>query len=101
MLALARGEISFHADSPPSYVTKVEPLVKTGELIVPYYDPGFNGTEFRVPRQIRGFAMQPFHEFYKSVKGKMPSGDLWEAYKTVLTVNGTMYRLPAMPPAAP
>jgi tripartite-type tricarboxylate transporter receptor subunit TctC len=101
MLALQRGEISFHADSPPSYVSKVEPLVKSGVLLVPYYDPGYDGAEFSVPKQIRGFAMQPFQEYYKSVKGSMPSGELWEAYKALLTVNGTMYRLIAMPPGAP
>ena len=31
----------------------------------------------------------------------MPSGPLWEAYQSLLTVNGTMYRLVAMPPGAP
>ena len=31
----------------------------------------------------------------------MPSGQLWEAYKSILLVNGTMYRLIAMPPSAP
>jgi hypothetical protein len=70
-------------------------------LLVPYYDPGFDGAEFSVPKQIRSFEMQPFQEFYKSVKGAMPSGELWEAYKTLLTVNGTMYRLIAMPPGVP
>src|SRR5689334_2036254 len=48
MLAMARNEISFHADSPPSYATKVAPLVQKGELIVPYYDPGYDGAEFSV-----------------------------------------------------
>ena len=31
----------------------------------------------------------------------MPSGPLWEAYKSLLTVNGTMYRLVTLPPGAP
>ena len=101
MLAMQRNEISFHADSPPIYTTKVEPLVKSGDLLVPYYDPGYNGADFSVPKQIRGLSMLPFHEYYKSVKGTMPSGDLWEAYKALLTVNGTMYRLIAMPPGVP
>ena len=38
---------------------------------------------------------------YRSVKGTMPAGQLWEAYKSVLLVNGTMYRLMALPPSAP
>lgn len=101
MLAMQRNEISYHAESPPIYLAKVEPLVKSGELITTYYDPGYNGVEFSVPKQMKGLSVLPFHEFYKSIKGSMPSGPLWEAYQSLLTVNGTMYRLIAMPPGAP
>jgi hypothetical protein len=101
MLAMQRNEISYHAESPPIYVTKIEPLVKSGELITTFYDPGYNGAEFSVPKQMRGLPILPFHEFYKNIKGGMPSGILWDAYGTLLTVNGTMYRLIAMPPGAP
>jgi tripartite-type tricarboxylate transporter receptor subunit TctC len=31
----------------------------------------------------------------------MPSGQLWELYKSILLVNGTMYRMIALPPGAP
>jgi tripartite-type tricarboxylate transporter receptor subunit TctC len=31
----------------------------------------------------------------------MPSGQLWEAYKSLLLTNGTMYRQIVLPPAAP
>ncbi len=101
MLAMQRNEISYHAESPPIYVTKIEPLVKSGDLITTYYDPGYNGVEFSVPKQMKGLPILPFHDFYKSIKGSMPSGILWEAYGSLLTVNGTMYRLIAMPPGAP
>src|SRR5215471_15458029 len=101
MLAMQRNEISYHADSPPIYATKVEPLVKSGDLITPYYDPGFNGAEFSVPKQMKGLPILPFQEFYKSIKGGLPAGPLWDAYLSLLAVNGTMYRLIAMPPGAP
>jgi len=101
MLAMQRNEISYTADSPPIYTTKIEPLVKSGELITTFYDPGYNGIEFSVPKQMRGLTLQPFHEFYRITTGGMPSGPLWEAYQSLLTVNGTMYRLIAMPPGAP
>jgi hypothetical protein len=101
MLAMQRNEISYHAESPPIYVSKVEPLVKSGDLITTYYDPGYNGVEFSVPKQMKGLPILPFHELYKAIKGGMPSGPLWEAYQSLLTVNGTMYRLIAMPPGAP
>lgn len=101
MIALQRGEISYYADSPPLYKTKIEPEVKEGKLIPLFYDPGFNGTEFSVPAYMKGYPIQPFHELYRSIKGAMPSGQLWEAYKSMLLVNGTMYRMLTLPPAAP
>lgn len=100
-LALQRDEISYYADSPPIYVTKIEPLVKSGLLAPVFYDPGFDGTNFSVPKQMKSLAIAPFHELYRQVKGGMPSGPLWEAYKSLLTVNGSMYRLMALPPGVP
>src|SRR5882724_6402215 len=101
MLAMQRGEISYYADSPPVYLTKVEPQVKAGELVTTYFDPGFDGTTFSVPKQMKGLPILPFQELFTSLKGKMPSGPLWEAYQSLLLVNGTMYRLIAMPPGTP
>jgi tripartite-type tricarboxylate transporter receptor subunit TctC len=100
-IALQRGEISFYADSPPIYKTKIEPEVKSGALMPVFYDPAFDGNDFSVPSYMKGYAILPFHELYKAIKGTMPSGQLWEAYKSILLVNGTMYRLMALPPGAP
>ena len=75
MLAMQRGEISYYADSPPVYVGKIEPtLVRSGEVAPMFFDPGWDGTQFSTPRQMRALAIQPFQEFYRSVKGSMPSG---------------------------
>ncbi len=101
MLAMQRNEISYHAESPPIYATKIEPLVRSGAFVTVYYDPRYNGVEFSVPKQIKNLPIQPYHEFFKGHRGKLPSGPLWEAYLSLLTVNGTMYRLIAMPPGAP
>jgi hypothetical protein len=76
-------------------------MVKSGDLLTTFYDPGYNGIEFSVPKQMKGLPILPFHELYKRIKGNMPSGILWDAYASLLTVNGTMYRLIAMPPDAP
>jgi tripartite-type tricarboxylate transporter receptor subunit TctC len=100
-LALQRGEISYYADSPPIYHTKVEPMVQAGTLLPVFYDPGFDGVTYSVPKQMRGMPMLPFQELYQKIKGGTPSGPLWDAYKSLLMVNGTMYRLLAMPPGAP
>src|SRR3954453_6646407 len=101
MLALQRGEISYYADSPPLYKNKVVPLIESAQWLPVFYDPGLNGVEFSVPSYAKGMPIQPFQELYKEIKGTAPSGPLWEAYKSLLTVNGTMYRLVTLPPGAP
>lgn len=100
-LALQRGEISYYADSPPDYYTKVLPLVHQGVLLPVFFDPGYDGKTFTIPKQMKDLPIKPFQELYRSAKGNMPEGPLWEAYKTMLTVNGAMYRLLALPPGAP
>ena len=75
--------------------------MQQGVLMPAFFDPGFDGKTFTVPKQMKELTFQPFQEFYKSVKGKEPEGPLWEGYKTMLTVNGAMYRLLALPPSAP
>jgi tripartite-type tricarboxylate transporter receptor subunit TctC len=101
MIALQRGEISYYADSPPLYKTKIEPLVKDGTLIPVFYDPNFDGKDFTVPAYMKEYAIAPFHEVYRKIKGTAPSGELWDLYKSILLVNGTMYRMIALPPGAP
>jgi tripartite-type tricarboxylate transporter receptor subunit TctC len=101
MIALQRGEINYYADSPPLYKTKIEPLVKAGSLMPVFYDPQYDGHEFAVPLYMRSYSIKPFHELYKSIKGTMPSGQLWEAFKSLLLTNGTMYRQIVLPPGAP
>jgi tripartite-type tricarboxylate transporter receptor subunit TctC len=101
-LALQQREINFYAESPPSYRALVEPtLVKSGVVIPIWYDPSYDGENFSASRQIDGLAIPAFHELYQKIKGTMPSGPLWDAYRTVITVNGAMQRLFVLPPGAP
>jgi tripartite-type tricarboxylate transporter receptor subunit TctC len=101
-LALQRGEINFFGESPPSYRSIIEPaLVQTGEAIPVYFDPGYDGRTFFVPDSAKGAPVLPFHELYQKLKGSMPSGERWEAYKSILAADGTMQRLIVMPPGVP
>lgn len=100
-LALQRGEISYYADSPPDYNGKAVPLVEKGVLLPAFFDPGFDGRDFSVPKQMKDLPVLAFPDFYRAVRGKDPEGPLWEAYKTMLMVGGSMYRLLALPPGAP
>ncbi|MDB5570645.1 MAG: hypothetical protein JWN93_1828 [Hyphomicrobiales bacterium] len=101
-LAFQRGEITYFAESPPGYRSIVEPgMVAKGEAIPLFYDPGWNGTRFAEPSQIKGVPLPPFHEFYKQVKGVEPSGRLWDVYRQALALNGAMQRMVVFPPDVP
>jgi tripartite-type tricarboxylate transporter receptor subunit TctC len=101
-LALQRGEINFFAESPAGYRSVVEPsIISKGDAIPLYYDPAWNGTRYGDPVQARGLAMKPYHEFFKEVMGREPSGKMWDIYRHVLAVNGAMQRMVVMPPNVP
>ena len=101
-LALQNGEINMHSESTPSYFGVVEPsLVKTGKVVPLWYDPLYDGKNFIPVETMAGRGIATFPEFYKSVKGAPPSGPLWAAYKTALSINDQMQRLIVMPPGTP
>lgn len=101
-LALQNGEINMHSESTPAYFGIVEPsLVKTGKVLPVWYDPSFDGKAFSTPAVMEHSTIPSFPDFYKMVKGGVPSGPLWEGYKTNLAVDAQMLRLIAMPPDTP
>jgi tripartite-type tricarboxylate transporter receptor subunit TctC len=101
-LALQQNEINLYSESPPSYRAVVEPsLVRDGVVIPVWYEAVPSGDGFKPPKQVEGLAIAPFHEFFKEVTGALPSGQLWEAYRSVHTINGSMQRQVAFPPGVP
>lgn len=102
-LALQRGEINVYSESPPSYRAVIMPnMVSRGEVLPLFYDPTYDGENFKDTMQMAGLDVPPFHEFYKRLHdGKLPEGKLWEAYKAVISLNGAMQRMIVMPPGAP
>jgi tripartite-type tricarboxylate transporter receptor subunit TctC len=101
-LAVQRGEIHLHSESTPGYFGVVEPqLVKDGTVVPLYYDPHSDGTNFLVPKVLEGSSILSFPEFYRKVRGGEPSGIRWDAYRTNLSVDGSMLRTVAMPPGSP
>lgn len=101
-LALQRGEINMFSESPPSYRAIVEPqLVKTG-LAIPVWWDEINTADPPPPqKQMEGLAVPSLPQLYKQVKGGVPSGQLWEAYKTLFEINSTLQRLIVLPPGVP
>jgi hypothetical protein len=101
-LALQQNEINFYAESPPSYRAVVEPtLVREGAAIGIWYDANPGAEIGHAPRQVEGLPILSFPELYRKIKGEMPSGQLWDAYRAVLTVNGAMQRQIVLPPGVP
>jgi hypothetical protein len=101
-MALQQREINLYAESPPSYRSLIEPgLVKSGEVIPLYFEPSYDGETFTRSKQMDGTDVLPYNEFFMKVRGKLPSGQLWDVYRTILLVNGTMQRLVVLPPNVP
>jgi hypothetical protein len=101
-LAFQRGEINMFAESPPSYRSVIAPtLVKNGEAIPLFYDPGFDGESLFVPDGVQGLDIMPAHELFQKITGSLPSGRLWGIYKSINAADGAVQRVIVMPPGAP
>jgi putative tricarboxylic transport membrane protein len=99
-LALQRGEISMFSESPPSYRSVVVPqLVTTGQAIPVWYD---EVADPPLPsKQLEGLTIPSFPQLYRSVKGTLPSGKLWDGYKMLYDMSSTLLRVVALPPGTP
>ena len=101
-LALERGEISMLSESPSSYRSLIVPgLVDTGMVIPIWWDDVSTDESPPKQKQMEGLTIPTFPELYKQIKRVMPSGPLWDAYRTIFDVNSTLQRLIALPPSAP
>jgi tripartite-type tricarboxylate transporter receptor subunit TctC len=100
-LALLRNEINFFSESPPSYRAVIAGLVKDGTVIPIFFDPEWNGERLTISKQVEGLPMLPFQELYRKIKGSLPSGQLWDTYLTILSINSAMQRTIVLPPNSP
>jgi tripartite-type tricarboxylate transporter receptor subunit TctC len=101
--ALQRGEISMFSESPPSYRSVVEPaLVRTGLAMPVFYDEVADPPPPQ--KQLEGLSIPSFPQLYRQIKGTLPAGQLWEAYRVLYDMNSTLQRMiafaPGVPPAA-
>ena len=97
-LALQRGEISMFSESPPSYRSVVEPsLVKSGQAIPVFYDADPPEPQ----KQLEGLSIPSFPQLHREIKGTLPSGRLWDAYRVLYEMNSTLQRVIALPPGTP
>ena len=101
-LALQRGEINMFSESPPSYRAVVEPdLVKTGNAIGVWYDEVNTADPPPPQKQMEGLTIPSYPQLYKRITGKLPSGQMWDAYKTLFEINSTLQRQIVLAPGTP
>jgi tripartite-type tricarboxylate transporter receptor subunit TctC len=101
-VALQRGEINMFSESPPSYRALVVPaLVDKGQVIPVWWDDVQAEGDPSPQKQMEGLSVPSFPQLYRQLKGTKPSGQLWDAYKTIYDINSTLQRLIALPPGAP
>jgi tripartite-type tricarboxylate transporter receptor subunit TctC len=99
--ALVKGEINFYSENRPAYQTLIAPLVASGELMPIYYDPSWDGAHLGVLKSVADLPVSPFQDYFEKVRGRSPSGRLWEAYKTILASNDSLLRMIVAPPGTP
>ena len=90
--AVRRKEVDIQTAPLNFYRFTVEPsVVKNGEAIPLWYNPIIDGTGEIIPLAAAG-DIPSFIEYYESVKGTVPAGELFEMYKWLLpNVNGIVY----------
>jgi tripartite-type tricarboxylate transporter receptor subunit TctC len=99
-IAVQRDEINFFSESPPTYRTGVVPqLVEPGLAIPVWWDEIVDPAP--KSKQMEGLTIPTFLELYRETKGGAPSGELWDAYRTLYAMNSSLLRLLVLPPGAP
>lgn len=101
--AVQRNEAQYTTESQPSFQAAVTPtMVKTG-MVVPimYYDYD-TGDKYGPAGALASHIPAPtFSELYRKIKGKEPSGPLFEAFRAVNRSGGNVQRLMVMPAGTP
>ena len=99
--AVRRGEVDIQTAPLNFYRFTVEPgTVKNGEVIPLWYNPVINEKGEIVPLAAAG-DIPSFFDYYQSVKGESPAGELFEMYKWLLAhLNGITYAA-FLPPESP
>ena len=90
--AVRRKEVDIQTAPLNFYRFTVEPnVVKNGEVIPLWYNPIIDDTGAIIPLPAAG-DIPSFIEYYESVKGEAPAGELFELYKWLLpNINGIVY----------
>jgi tripartite-type tricarboxylate transporter receptor subunit TctC len=99
-LALERNEIQFFTEGTPGYRSQVQPrMVKEG-LVVPVYADELVTADGEFRSSAEAPDISSFSQLYQQIFGKLGSGPLWEALKTI-NLTHAMQRIAKVAPNTP
>lgn len=82
-LAFERGELTINYDSAPGYTKQATKLVEAGKA-VPLYSFGILDEQGNIVRDPNFKDLPSFPEAYELVHGRKPSGEAYEAWKSLM-----------------
>ncbi len=101
-LAVERNEVQMYTESVSTYRAAIEPnLIKTGIAIPLWVDPIDDGEKFNMAAEAAGIPAKTFPDFYRDVKGDLPTGIAWDAWRLTNFLGSVMMRTLVMPPGSP
>ena len=86
----------------PSYRALIEPnLIVQGRAIALWHDPLDDGRSFWAADEAKGIEARTFTDFLRQVKGELPAGPAWEAFRVINSVGTVFLRTVVMRPGSP
>ncbi|MDB5651780.1 MAG: hypothetical protein JWL62_3300 [Hyphomicrobiales bacterium] len=99
-LALQRGEVNVHDTSLATYRTRSKSFITSGEgMPLCYLVPSDAQGNFVKSAQVT--EMPSFQELYRDVHGKLPSGELWNAFNWMVQQFSDLAHVAMAPPGTP
>lgn len=98
-LALQRGEVNVHSTSITTFRGRNAPFVKADGIGIAYLIPVDAQGRYETSKFIT--EMPAFPDLYKEVRGKMPSGVMWDALNWLTNQIGELTFVGLAPPATP
>src|SRR3990172_187887 len=99
-LALERNEIQFFTEGTPGYRSQVQPRMVKDGLVIPVYADELVTVDGEFRSSSQSADIPSFSQLHQQIFGKLGSGPLWEALKTI-NVTHAMQRIAKVSPGTP
>jgi len=99
-LAVERNEIQFFTEGTPGYRSQVQPRMVKDGLVIPVYADELVTVDGEFRPSPEAADLPSFSQLYRQIFGKLGSGPLWEALKTI-NVTHVMQRIAKVAPNTP